>query len=97
METLAQWIRLWLPFSGPGFESQAHHQRFYSQILYCICHCIVKRTKINKKRLLGQNKYLFKYGDLLRQSSIHVGLKSEVMPQIILLSCLEFAETVKLV
>ena len=51
----------------------------------------------SSRKLTKIFKYLFKYGDLLRQSSIHVGLKSEVMPQIILLSCLEFAETVKLV
>ena len=34
----------------PGFESQAHNLRFYSLILYFICHCIEKWTKINKKR-----------------------------------------------
>ena len=35
---IAQWIRLRLPFSSPGFESQAHHLTFYiySQILYYI-------------------------------------------------------------
>ena len=34
----------------PGFESQAHHLScFYSRNLYYICHCIEKRTKINKK------------------------------------------------
>ena len=34
----------------PGFESQAYHLHFYSQILYSNCHCIEKRTKIYKKR-----------------------------------------------
>ena len=47
MDAIAQWIRLHLPFWGPGFESQSHHLRFsvYSQI----CHCVEKRTKINKR------------------------------------------------
>ena len=27
--TIAQWIRLRLPFCHPGFESQAHHLHFY--------------------------------------------------------------------
>ena len=27
---IAQWFRLRLPFCGPGFESQAHHLRFFS-------------------------------------------------------------------
>ena len=50
---IAQWIRLHLASCGPGFESQAHSQCFsvYSQILCYICHCIEKRTIINKKRL----------------------------------------------
>ena len=26
---IAQWIRLYLPSCHPGFESQAHHLRFY--------------------------------------------------------------------
>ena len=41
--------RLCLPSCGPGFESQAHHIRFYSQILYFIRRFVEKRTKINKK------------------------------------------------
>ena len=40
--TIAQWIRLRL---SPGFESQAHHQRFY-QFIFDLCH--VEKTKINK-------------------------------------------------
>ena len=47
--TTAQWIHLRLPSCGPRFESQAHHLRCYSQILYYVCHCIEKRMKINKK------------------------------------------------
>ena len=43
---IAQWIRLRLPSSGPGLDSQAHHLSFDSQILYYICHCIEKRTKM---------------------------------------------------
>ena len=46
---IAQWIRLRLPYCGPGFESQAHQLCFNSQILYYICRFIEKRTKINKK------------------------------------------------
>ena len=42
---IAQWIRLRLPFASPGFESQAHHLRFYSQILCYIRLCIEKRRK----------------------------------------------------
>ena len=48
---IAQWIRLYLPSClPPGFESQAHHLRFFHllSILCYICH--VKRTQINKKR-----------------------------------------------
>ena len=52
--TIAQWIRLCLPSCCPGFESQAHHLRFFQFILFklYICHLNwnVKRTKINKKR-----------------------------------------------
>ena len=46
---MTQWIRLHLPFCGPGFKSQAHHLCFYSQILYYICHWIEKKMKINKQ------------------------------------------------
>ena len=49
---IAQWIRLRLPSCRPGFESQAHHLRFFQFILFklYICHLNwnVKRTKINK-------------------------------------------------
>ena len=31
---IAQWLRLHLPFCRPGFDFEAHHLRFYSQILY---------------------------------------------------------------
>ena len=51
---IAQWIRLRLPSCRPGFESQAHHLRFFQFKLFklYICHLNwnVKRTKINKKR-----------------------------------------------
>ena len=40
-----QWIRLCLPSFGPGLKP-----KFYSQNLYYNCHCIEKRTKINKKK-----------------------------------------------
>ena len=43
---IAQWIHLQLPFCHPGFESQAHHQRFY-QFIFDLCR--VEKTKINKK------------------------------------------------
>ena len=46
---IAQWIHVCLPPNGPGFESQAHHTYYYSKILYYICHCIEKRTKIKKR------------------------------------------------
>ena len=46
---IAQWICMRLPSWCPGFESQAHHLRFYHlQYFYYIIH--VKRTQINKKR-----------------------------------------------
>ena len=43
---IAQWFRLHLPFP-PRFESQAFLQCFYHlwSNLWCICHCVVKRTK----------------------------------------------------
>ena len=45
--TIAQWIRLRLPFCCPGFESQAHHLHFHQFIeLYN-----VEKTKINKNRM----------------------------------------------
>ena len=51
---IAQWIRLRLPSWRPGFESQAHHLRFFQFILFklYICHLNwnMKRMKINKKR-----------------------------------------------
>ena len=48
---IAQWIRLHLQSGSLGFESQAHHLGFsiYSQIIYCICHFVAKRTKINNR------------------------------------------------
>ena len=45
--TIAHWIRLCPPFCCPGFESQAHYQRFYQFIFY-LCH--VEKTNLNKKR-----------------------------------------------
>ena len=30
---IAQWIRLHLPSCCPGFESQAHHLRFYNKFV----------------------------------------------------------------
>ena len=49
---ITQWIRLHLPYCGPGFESQAHHQYIFHllSILYYYCHCVAIRTKTNKKR-----------------------------------------------
>ena len=44
--TIAQWIRLRLPSCNPGFESQAHHLRYYQFIIVL---CNVEKTKINKK------------------------------------------------
>ena len=46
---IAQWICLHLPFCRPGFESQAHHLRFY-HLKYLCNICRVKRPKINQKR-----------------------------------------------
>ena len=48
---IVQWIRLRLPSRGPEFESHAHNLRFYSQILYYICHCIEKKDGNKQKRL----------------------------------------------
>ena len=49
---IAQWIRLRLLTSSPRFESQAHLLRFYSQILYYICHCIVEKDENKQKEAL---------------------------------------------
>ena len=50
-------FRLRLPYCGPRFESQTNHLLIsvYSQELCCICHCIEKRTKTNKKAGLAFN------------------------------------------
>ena len=48
---IAQWICLHLPSCDYEFESQAYYLRLYSQILCYICHCVLKRTQINKKRM----------------------------------------------
>ena len=48
--TIAQWIRLRLPSSGTGLESQAYHQHFYCQILNYTCHCIKLREGWWKKQ-----------------------------------------------
>ena len=58
-----------LPSCGPGFESQAHHLRFFNFILlsYCISVCCCwkeKRTKINKK-IPGLTHFLQKTWDYL--------------------------------
>ena len=45
---IAQWIRLCLPSCCPGFESQAHHLRFYHLQYLCYI-CYVKRTKVKQK------------------------------------------------
>ena len=67
---VAQWIRQRLPSCGPGFKSQAHHPHCYSQILYSICHCTEKRTKINKKRPgLASNISKFNMTDLNYKTS----------------------------
>ena len=57
---IAQWIHLCLPSCRPGFESQAHHQRFY-HLQYLCCICQVKRTKINKKEA--------RFGPFLREKN----------------------------
>ena len=65
--TIAQWIRLPLSCSSPGFKSQARHLCFSnnSQILHYICHCIRKRTIFNKKRpSLGHLKMLVLYSEI---------------------------------
>ena len=54
---IAQWIRLRLSFCRPGFESQAHHLRFYHLQYLCYI-CRVKRTKINKNRHGSFSVYL---------------------------------------
>ena len=45
--TIAQWIRLHLPFTCPGFKSQAHQLSFINLWLE-LCH--VEKTKLSKKR-----------------------------------------------
>ena len=54
--SMAQWIRQRLPNFGPGLEYQPLHLRFHyflSNItLRCICHSIVKKTKIKAENSL---------------------------------------------
>ena len=79
---IAQWIRLRLPSCRPGFESQAHHLRFLQSKFVLYCHCVGKRTKINKKRgrvwpifkkqLQCAVNYLLKYS-LLWQAGLQEG------------------------
>ena len=45
---IAQWIRLRLP--APGSSPKHTIYAFYIQTFYCICHCVGKGMKINKKR-----------------------------------------------
>ena len=47
MAAIAPWFCLRLPFCGSGFESQAHHLRFFQFLLLKLYQ---KITKINKKR-----------------------------------------------
>ena len=54
---------------SPGFESQALHLRFCSQVYYYTSHCIEKRTKINKK-MPGQAHVLKCYRRQLNYSCI---------------------------
>ena len=52
---IAQWICLRFQSCHPGFDSQAHHLRFYHlatvKFVLCLSLQSEKRTKINKKRL----------------------------------------------
>ena len=50
---MAPWFCLHPPSCCPGFESQAHHLRFFNLHCWnwnCICYWNEKRTKINGKR-----------------------------------------------
>ena len=41
-----------------GFKSQAHHLRFYGQIVYSIWHCIEKKDE-NKQKEDGFGTYFY--------------------------------------
>ena len=58
---IAQWIYLFLPFWGPRFESD-HAFSIYSQILYYICLCIMKRGQKYTKRVW----FIFKINRLVK-------------------------------
>ena len=55
-DAIAQWIRLHLPFCGPGFDPQARHLCVFNLYL----NGTEKRTKINKTRL-GLDHFYKKY------------------------------------
>ena len=49
---VAQWVRLRLPFRGPGFESQAHYLCFFILFELCLKRAITRGRSIFIKRLL---------------------------------------------
>ena len=55
---IAQWFRLRLPSCGPGFESQAHHLRFFQFVLLKLLLELEKNE--NKQKEAGIGPYLKK-------------------------------------
>ena len=55
---IAPWYRLRLPSCGPGFESQAHHLRFFQFVLLKLLLELEKNE--NKQKEAGIGPYFFK-------------------------------------
>ena len=58
---IAQWIRLRLPSCRPGFESQAHHPRFYHNsqyVPYLSCERNKKRPDLVHFKAVGTYKVI---------------------------------------
>ena len=90
--TVVQWIQLRLPSCHPGFESQAHHLRFY-QIIFELWH--VGWTKINRERP-GLPHFLKKFHQLFCIENSHHWGKYHCMADL-LFNWLGFDQTSKYV
>ena len=55
---IAPWFHLRLPYCGPGFESQAHHLRFFQFVLLKLLLELEKNE--NKQKEAGIGPYFFK-------------------------------------
>ena len=68
---IAPWFHLRLPYCGPGFESQAHHLRFFQFVLLKLLLELEKNE--NKQKEAGIGPYFFKKMKLVRLISIILG------------------------